>query len=161
MQKRTNWSKGESLLKMTSAVKSWEDESSKALDSNGEKLLCAVCSGVVGTPHNNFKKFVTAKQETRCEDGKSVGKAPLLAKEDQLFLAEIFVRKDRANDGAQLKEAIDMVQDLDASLTRLQTTHHLQRTLIPNFAPAWLQQRSKVLSLLFSNVAGMLHVKEL
>jgi hypothetical protein len=134
-QKRTNWSKGENLLKIASAVKDWEDETGEALDSNGEKLRLAVYSNVVGIPYSTFKKFVAAKQETRREVGKSVGKAPLLAKQDQLFLAELLVRKDRANDGAQPKEAIDMVQDLDTSLTRLQATRHLQRTLIPNFAP--------------------------
>jgi hypothetical protein len=143
MQKRTNWSKGERLLKMTSAMKNWEDKTGKALDSNGKKLRLAVCSDVVGTPCHTFKKFVTAKQETPREVGKSLGKAPLLAKEDQLFLAELFVRKDRANDGAQPKEAIDMVQDLDTSLTRLQATHHLQRTLIPNFVPLLKQKPVK------------------
>jgi hypothetical protein len=50
------------------------------------------------------------------------------------------VRKDRANDGAKPKEAIDMVQDLDTSLTRLQATRHLQRSLIPNFAPLLKQK---------------------
>jgi hypothetical protein len=134
IQKRTNWAKGENLLKMTSAVKNWEDKTGEALDSNGEKLRLAVYSNVVGIPYNTLKKFVGAKQETRREVGKSVGKAPLLPKEDQLFLAELFVRKDRANDGAKPKEAIDMVQDLDTSLTRLQATRHLQRTLIPTFA---------------------------
>jgi hypothetical protein len=35
IQKRTNWAKGENLLKMTAAVKNWEDETGEALDSNG------------------------------------------------------------------------------------------------------------------------------
>jgi hypothetical protein len=134
MQKRSNWAKGENLLKMTSAVKNWEDKTGEALDSNGEKLGLPAYSNVVGTPCNTLKKFVGAKQETRREVGKSVGEAPLLPKEDQLFLAELFVRKDRANDGAKPKEAIDVAQDLDTSLTRLQATRHSQRTLIPNFA---------------------------
>ena len=70
VQKRTNcWAKGENLLKMTSAVKSWEDKTGKALNSNGEKLRLAVCSDVVGVPCHTFKKFVTAKQETRREAG--------------------------------------------------------------------------------------------
>jgi hypothetical protein len=43
MQKRSNWAKGENLLKMTSAVKNWEDKTGEALDSNGEKLGLSAC----------------------------------------------------------------------------------------------------------------------
>jgi len=125
---------------MMSAVNNWEDKTGEALDSNGEELRLRAYSNVVGIPYDTFKKFVPANQEKRREVGKSVGKAPLLKKEDQNFLAELFVRKDHANDGAKLKEAIDMVQDLDKTLSWLQATQHLQPTLIPNFAPLLKQK---------------------
>jgi len=48
-QKRTNWAKGENLLKMMSAVKNWEDKTGEALDSNGEELRLRAYSNVVGT----------------------------------------------------------------------------------------------------------------
>jgi hypothetical protein len=72
MQKRTNWSKGQNLSKIASAMKSWADESGEALNSNGKKLRLPVCSDVVGTPQHALKKFVTAKQEARREVGKAV-----------------------------------------------------------------------------------------
>jgi hypothetical protein len=55
-----------------------------------------------------------------------------MKKQEQRFLADVMARKDRANDGANPSEAIDLVQELAPSLSREQSRRHLNRTLIPH-----------------------------
>jgi hypothetical protein len=84
--------------------------------------------------HNvrNIQKVVTKDSSKRRVCGESVGRAPLVGKEDQLFLADVMARKDRANDGANPSEAINLLQELAPSLSREQSRRHLKRTLIPH-----------------------------
>jgi hypothetical protein len=83
-------------------------------------------------PYETFKKYVAKDSSKRRVCGESVGRAPLVGKEDQRFLADAMARKDRANDGANPSEAIDLLQELTPSLSREQSRRHLNRTLIPH-----------------------------
>jgi hypothetical protein len=55
----------------------------------------------------------------------------VVTKQDQEFLADVLARKDRAKDGVKPCEAIDLIQDVNPTLSRNQARRHLTRTLIP------------------------------
>ena len=130
---RTNWGVGEAKESMEIAVSDWFGKTGDALDDNDEQYGLAQYSNVVKIPYNTLKKYVTEDQQKRRSLGKSVGRGALLQHGDQHFLADVLVRKDRGNDGAEPKEAIDMVQQLAPHLDRTQARRHFKRTLLPNF----------------------------
>jgi hypothetical protein len=131
VKRRTNWGQGEGKISMEKAVSEWDGKTGRALDSNGEEHTLRVFSGVVGIPYDTLKKYVRSDAEKRRVIGNSGGRAPLLKKENQTFVADVLARKDRVNEGATPAEAIDLVQELNPTLSRDQARRHLNRTLIP------------------------------
>jgi hypothetical protein len=143
---RVNWSKDDAKQKLENAVSDWEDECSKALDSNGESLkLVQEYSNVVGIPYNALKKYVSADVSKRRVIGrKGVGRQPIVPKKDQHFVADVLAQKDRGNDGATPSEALDMINDLHPELSREQMVRdHFRNTLKPNH-PHLLKLKSAV-----------------
>jgi hypothetical protein len=104
---RTNWGKGKAKLKLEKAVKEWDEKGEKILDCNGEPHQLKMFSNLVGIPYDTFKKYVI-KDNDKCRlSGKSAGHVPLVADNEQQFVADILAPKDQGNDGAAPAEAID------------------------------------------------------
>ena len=69
----------------------------------------------MGIPYKTFSKYVKktgTKTKVRVL-GNISGKSMLLSTTDQLYVAEVLARKDRANDGMDMSEAVDLVMDLN------------------------------------------------
>jgi hypothetical protein len=64
----------------------------------------------VGIPYNTFQKYVGGKKYTRRTIGNAVGCPILIAKEDASFVVDALTRKDRANEGLSMAEALGMIQ---------------------------------------------------
>jgi hypothetical protein len=131
-KRRINWGEGAEKVKLDTAIKEWEGGGRCAPDRSGGPLSLRGFSGLCNIPYETFKKYVAKDSNKRRVCGESVGRAPLLGKEDQRFLVEVMARKDPANDGANPSEAIDLLQELAPSLSREQSRRHLKRTLIPH-----------------------------
>jgi hypothetical protein len=140
---RTNWGKGEAKIKLEKAVQEWDEKGERAFDGNGEPLQLKAYSNVVGIPYYTFKKYAAKDSGKRRSLGRSIGRPPLIAEEEQQFLADVFARKDRGNDGATPTEAIDYVIELSPELTRIQARLHLNRTLLRNH-PDQVKPKAKV-----------------
>ena len=117
---RTNWRKGKHKERLAKAIDNWDSGGGNAIDSNGERVSLSAFSNLVGIPYNTLRQYIKGDKEKRRIVGKSVGQQPLIKKKDQEFVAQVLARLDRANDGATLPEAIDMVQQLDPNLSRPQ-----------------------------------------
>jgi hypothetical protein len=131
-KRRTNWGEDPAKVKLDAAIKEWEGRKGQcAPDRSGGPLTLREFSTLCNIPYDTFKKYV-ANSNKRRVSGRSVGRAPLVGKQDQRFLADVMARKDRANDGANPSEAIDLVQELALSLLQEQARRPLKRTLIPH-----------------------------
>jgi hypothetical protein len=140
---RTNWGVGRAKERMESGVANWLGKTGNTLDDNDKEYPLKQFSCVVNIPYDTLKKYVTEDETKRRSLGKSVGRASLLKHSDQHFLADVLARRDRGNDRADPKEAIDMVQELAPGLNRTQARCHWQRMLLLNF-PQQLKQKSVV-----------------
>ena len=71
---RANYSSGEALEKLTTAVNEWNAGTGRALDSNGEKRRgLAKFSNLFGIPFDTFREYVHPDPKKRREVGKSSG----------------------------------------------------------------------------------------
>ena len=140
---RTNWSVGNAAINLGKAVTDWDENIGDALDNNGEKRSLQVFCNVVEIPYNTFKQYVCSNKDKRRVVGDSVGRQPLLRKDQQDFVADVLARRDRGNDGAAPSEAIELVIELMPELTVAQATRHFNRTLLPNHSDQLKQHKVK------------------
>jgi uncharacterized membrane-anchored protein len=70
------------------------------------------------------------KDNKHSNPGDSAGRPPLLTARNQCFIRNVLAHKDRANEGSNYQEAVDLVQELYPKLTQEQDRHHLSRTLL-------------------------------
>ena len=140
---RTNWGVGAAAIKLGKAVTDWDEKIGEALDKNGEKRSLQVFCNVVEIPYNTFKHYVSSEKDKPRVVGDSVGRQPLLRKDQQDFVADVLARRDRGNDGAAPSEAIELVIELVPELTVAQETRHFNRTLLPNHSDLLKQHKVK------------------
>jgi hypothetical protein len=114
---RVNWVVGEPLQRLTEAVKDWDSSTGSALDTTGNKLILRSFSIAVGISASTLMAYVR-KDNKRSIPGDSVGRPPLLTDRNQGFIRNVLARKDRANEGANYQEAVDVFQELDPKLTQ-------------------------------------------
>jgi hypothetical protein len=129
---RANYSSGEALEKLMTAVNEWNAGTGRALDSNGEKRGLVEFSNLFGIPFDTFRKYVHPDPEKRWAVGKSSGWPSLLTKGNQGIISDALARLDRSNDGLDLSGAIDLVQDISPHLSRTQARQTFSRTIRPN-----------------------------
>jgi hypothetical protein len=129
---QANYSPGEALEKLTTAVNEWNAGTGRALDSNGEKRGLVKFSNLFGIPFDTFRKYVHPDPEKRREVGRSSGRPSLLTKGNQGFILDALACLDRAKDGLDLSGAIDLVQDISSHLSRTQARQTFSRTIRPN-----------------------------
>jgi hypothetical protein len=126
---RVNWGAGDPLQRLTEAVKDWDSSTGSALDTIGNKLSLRSFAIAVGISASTLMAYVR-NDNKRSNPGDSAGRPPLLTARNQGFIRNVLARKDRANEGANYQDAVDLVQELDPKLTQEQARHHLSRTLM-------------------------------
>jgi len=129
--KRMNWSLPENKKKLDKAIEEWKDQSGRMLDGNGEALTLPAFANTVGVPYHTLRKYVCEDESKRRETGKSVGVKPLIAPADQKFLRDTIIRHDRANDGKNPAETINLIQEMNPNLSRKQASQVWNRTIHP------------------------------
>lgn len=129
--KRTNWSTEENQKVLEAAVEEWDEKRGRYLDGNGEARQMKEFAATVGIPYHTFRKYACEDKSKRREIGKAVGRAPLIAGQQQKFLCDTLIRHDRANDGKSPKETLDLIQELNLALDRKQASQTYNRTIRP------------------------------
>jgi hypothetical protein len=74
-----------------------------APDRSGGPLSLRGLSGLCNIPYETFKKYVAKDSRKRRVRGESVGRAPLVGKEDQRFLADVMAFTERVMEQILLK----------------------------------------------------------
>jgi hypothetical protein len=102
---------------LTEAVKDWDSSTGSALDTIGNTLSLRSFAIAVGISASTLMAYVR-KDNKRLNPGDSAGRPPLLTSRNQGFIRNVLARKDRANEGANYQEAVDLFQELDTKLTQ-------------------------------------------
>ena len=133
---RVRWGIGKAYFVMEKAINEWNEKKGRALDDNNNPVLLNNFCKHVSIPYKSFSKYVK-KSGTKTDNrvlGSIPGRSMILSTTDQLYIAEVLARKDRANDGLDISEAIDLVMELNENVTRKQAHQHIKRCLMPNYA---------------------------
>jgi hypothetical protein len=85
---------------------------------------------VVDVPYGSLSNYVCEDKAKRCDLGKSPGRPYLIVDRDQDFIRNILAHQDRANEGSNMQDAIDIVQELAPNISHDQAQFHLSRTLL-------------------------------
>ena len=72
------------------------------------------------------------KEDTHRTIGNAFGHPHLIAKEDATFVVDLIARKDRANEGLSMAEALEIIQDVLTKLSLNQVYNCFKRTILPN-----------------------------
>jgi len=132
---QTNWGSGEGLQCMLQAKSDYLSKEGTALEDNGEPYPLKVYANIIGIPYDMLCRYVAGDSCKQHATGQSVGKPALLSVNDQHFAVDVLARRDHGNNGATMKEAIDIIQDIsDGTIkTRVSAHRHFSRTITKNF----------------------------
>jgi hypothetical protein len=100
------------------------------MDENDDAISLPQFAFVVDIPYSNLKKYMCEDLAKHRRLGVGSGRQPLLAPRDQDCIQNVMARKDRANDGANMQESVDLIQYLVPELSNMQARKHLARTLL-------------------------------
>ena len=131
--KRTNYSSGNGLLRMTAAVENWLGKKGDVYTPGMEmKRYCEL----VEIPVETLRKYVVPDTLKRRKLRSGVGGSGqgLLDEDTAQFLVDTMRRRDRGDDGMGRKESIDMLQDLRPELSRRQVSNQFDRTIRPKYS---------------------------
>jgi hypothetical protein len=67
---------------------------------------------VVNISYSTLNKYVCEDMGKGRELGKVCGHHPLLNYRDQYFVRNVLARNDRATEGANMQESVDLIQDM-------------------------------------------------
>jgi hypothetical protein len=100
------------------------------LDNSQVKVSLWTYDVAVNTPYSILKHYDCDDNTKRKKLGVLMGRQPLLNHRNHDFVRNVLARQDRANEGLNVQEAIDLVQELDPKLSQQQARFHLSHTLL-------------------------------
>ena len=107
----------------------WDEKKGNAIDRKGNVIKSLkMYSYKMNIPYRTLQKYVCSSENRRVI-GKQVGRASLLSRKDQRFVAEVCARKYRANDGAQLRDVVTYITKIDPGLLEKSARDHYHCTL--------------------------------
>ena len=101
---RAYWSKGEGLKKMADAIADWEPELQKPED---KRMSLHLFAEVHNIPYTSLQTHITTDDSKRIKLGSGVGAKCIIDLSTTDVIVDVLVRKDRANQGAGVGEALD------------------------------------------------------
>ena len=128
--KRTNWGKGDNLVKLTKAKDDWLNKTGSLL-SEAPDMSMWLYAKRVGIPLTTLHGYACPDDTKRQLLGSSAGKPALIDAGTQQFAVDVLRRRDRGNDGMNARESVDMIHDLMPELSRLQARQTFSRTICP------------------------------
>ena len=125
---RTNWSKGENLKKMTDAIADWDAELKKNED---ERMSLHMFAELHNIPFSTIQMHVTTDDSKRIKHGSGVGTKRIVDQRTTDIIVDVLIRKDRANQGAGVGEALDLLEQMCPESTRPQLDNAFRKTVRP------------------------------
>jgi hypothetical protein len=113
---RETYGEGAGLEKMTTAVNDWLEKKGR-YEEDVPMPMSRYCA-LVDIPEETFRKYVCTDPGKRRKLGSQPGPSRLVSKDASQFVVDVMRRKDRADDGMNRRESIDLLQDLQPELTR-------------------------------------------
>lgn len=129
--KRTNWSKGDDLKRLTTAVDNWLQKQGELLSADPNMSLHTYAKRV-NIPKATLGHYIHPDPSKRRRLGSQAGQPSLVDSETQKFLVDVMRRRDRGNDGMNRREAVAMLQDLKPDLSRQQLSDTFRNTVRRN-----------------------------
>jgi hypothetical protein len=106
---RTSYSKGEGLMKMTNAE-------------------------VHDIPFTTLQTHIIPNDSKRIKLGSGVGRKPILDDQREAIIVDVLIRKDRANEGTSVGEAVDIFEQMCPEYLRKQLDQAFRRTVRPQYS---------------------------
>ena len=106
---RTSYSKGEGLIKMTNAE-------------------------VHDIPFTTLQTHITPNDSKRIKLGSGLSRKPILDDQREEIIIDVLIRKDRANEGASVGEAVDILEQMCPEYSRKQLDQAFRRTVRPQYS---------------------------
>ena len=128
---RRNWSKGEGLKEMTDAVAEWEQEQKRPEE---ERISLHFFAEQRNIPYTTLQMHITSNDAKRIKLGSSVGRKPIIGGASAEIIADVLIRKDRANQGVGVRGAIDILEQMHPEFTRTQLDQSFRRTVRPLYS---------------------------
>ena len=118
-ESRINWAVGDHLKKLTEAVNDWLNKTGELLVADPKMSMHAYAARV-GIAKSTLHIYCTTDLTKRRQLGAHAGHPSLVTHGEQEFVVDVLRRRDRANDGMNPREAMDMLQDLKPELKKQQ-----------------------------------------
>ena len=129
--RRMNYSSGDGLAKMMSATIAWSQEQQKPAD---ERKSLKIFARDWGIPYSTLQGYLTVNDSKRIKLGSSVGKSPIIGSEEERAIVDFLIRKNQANEGLNVGEAVDVLKQLMPHCTREQLDNSFRRYLRPKYS---------------------------
>ena len=129
-QQRVNYSQGEPLQRLTTAVNDWLGKKGPIFEAD-PTISKIHFSARHGIPNDTFRKYVHDNPGKRRVLGAGVGAPKTVSEDVSEFLVAVMRRRDRANDGMSRSMSIDALQDLVPEKTRSALTKSFDRNIRP------------------------------
>ncbi len=112
------------------------------LDENGEEILEAhLFANKLWIPPQTFYKYICKENHRILGDG-NCGKKKWMTNNNVLFAKCVLACADQENDGLSSKEAVDMIQELEPSITCEDACRQIIRYVLPVNAQASVLKKS-------------------
>ena len=82
-------------------------------------------------PFTTLQTNITLNNSKRIKLGSGVGRKPILDDQREAIIFDVLIRKDRANEGASVGEAVDILEQICPEYSRKQLDQASRRTLRP------------------------------
>jgi hypothetical protein len=128
---RTSYSKGEGLMKMTNAIAAWEVEQLKTPEARMSMHLFAE---VYDIPFITLQTHITPNDSKHIKLGSGVGRKPILDDQWEAVIVDVLILKDRANEGASVGEAVNILELMCPEYSRKQLDQASRRTVRPQYS---------------------------
>jgi hypothetical protein len=128
---RTSYSKGESLIKMTSAIAAWKVEQLKTPEARMRMHLFAEVHDI---PFTTLQTYITLNDSKRIKLGSGVSRKLILDDQREAIIVDVLIRKDRANEGASVGEAAGILEKMFPEYSRKQLDQAFRRTVRPQYS---------------------------
>ena len=89
---------------------------------------------VHGIPFTTLQTHITLNDSKRIKLGSGVGRKPILDDQREAIIVDVPIRKDRANEGASVGEAVDILEQMFPGYLRKQLDQAFRRTVRPQYS---------------------------
>jgi hypothetical protein len=114
--------------------KAWKPKDKRTSYSKGEGLMKMTNAEVHDIPFTTLQTHITPNDSKRIKLGSGVGRKPILDDQQEAIIADVRIRKDRANEGASVGEAADILERMCPEYSRKQLDQAFRHTVRPQYS---------------------------